>query len=316
MWRNRIPGFLVLLVLLVAALGLSLPAMRQTAHAQSSPDEPATGTVLRGELLVRSAPNAAGAVIGRVTYGQRVTILGETPGWLEIVYPPDSEGSGWVSAHYVQIDGSGVPSLPSAPPTATSAAVAAPSLVGYSRPTTFRWRWSGAVPAGIDWRFDVLIFQRNAAHPYKTFQADPADLEPQGDVYTLAAERFTVQCSSYWTVRVSQYVEGRFRTFLSESSNRQDIGAPCPTPIPAEPQPRGGRPQMPGRAGSSGGDSDSSPDGASPQPTVAAPGTVDPAGLTPEPTALPPGAQIRPWGGGALIRPDMTPDIQSRAPRR
>ncbi len=300
MWRNRTPGSLVLLVLLVTALVLSLFAMRHTVHAQSSPDEPATGTVLRGELVVRSTPNVASAVIGRVTYGQRVSILGEAPGWLEIVYPLDSEGSGWVSAHYVQIDGSGVPSLPGAPPTATSSAVTAPSLVGYSRPATFRWRWSGAVPAGIDWRFDVLIFQRNAAHPYKTFQADPADLEPQGDVYTLAAERFTVQCSSYWTVRVSQYVEGRFRTFLSESSNRQDLGAACPTPIPAEPQPRGGRPQVPGGSGGN-----RSPGGTSPQPT-AAPGTADPVGATPEPTALP---------SGALRLPDeMTPDIQPRGP--
>lgn len=303
MWRNRIPGTLVLLVLMVAALGLSIPSMRQTAYAQSSPDEPAMGTVLRGELLVRSAPDASGAVIGRATYGQRVTIVGEEPGWLEIVYPPDSDGSGWVSAHYVQIDGSGAPSPASAPPTVTSPAVAAPSLVGYSRPATFRWRWSGAVPAGIDWRFDVLIFQRNAAHPYKTFQAGPADLEPQGDVYSLAAERFTVQCSSYWTVRVSQYVEGRFRTFLSESSNRQDLGAACPTPIPAEPQPRGGRPQMPGGAGSGGSDGERTPGGTSPQPTAAAPGTADPVGLTPEPTALPSGAQSL---------PEMTPDSQPK----
>ncbi|MCB0040959.1 MAG: SH3 domain-containing protein [Caldilinea sp.] len=315
MWRNRFPGFLVLLVLLVAAFGLSISTMRQTVHAQSSPDEPAIGTVLRGELVVRSAPDVAGAVIGRVTYGQRVTIVSEAPGWLEIVYPPDSAGSGWVSAHYVQIDGRGAPGLPGGLPTATSPAVAAPSLVGYSRPATFRWRWSGAVPDGIDWRFDVQVFQRNAAHSYKNIKVDPAEDEPQGDVYTLDAERFTVQCSSYWTVRVSQYVDGRFRTFLSESSNRQDIGAPCPTPIPAEPQPRGGRPQVPG-AGAGSSDGDRSPGGTAPQPTMAAPGTVEPGGLTPEPTALPPGAQIRPRGGGALIRPDVTPDIQSRAPRR
>ncbi|MCB0136459.1 MAG: hypothetical protein KDD75_15250, partial [Caldilineaceae bacterium] len=75
------------------------------------------------------------------------------------------------------------------------------------------------------------------------------------------------------------------------------------------------RPQVPG-AGTGSSDGDRSPGGTAPQPTMAAPGTVEPAGLTPEPTALPPGAQIRPRGGGALIRPDVTPDIQSRAPRR
>lgn len=314
MRRNRSPGSSVLLVLFVVVLGLALPAMRHPAVAQSGPDEPAMGTVLRGQLLVRSAPNVTSAVIGRVTHGQRVAILDEAPGWLEIVYPPDSAGSGWVSAHYVQIDGSGAPNLPSAPATATSLAVAAPSLAGFSPPATFRWRWSGTVPDGIDWRFDVLVFQRNAAHQYKTITVDPALIEPQGNVYTLAAERFTMQCSSYWTVRVSQYVDGRFRTYLSESSNRQDIGVACPAPIPAEPQPRGGQPRVPGgaRPDSGGGDGDRAPDGTPPQPTAAPPDT----GLTPEPTALPPGAESRSSGGGTLIRPGMTPDIQPRGPSR
>ena len=317
MCRNRFPGSMALLALVVVALVLALPPVRPAANAQSNLDEPAMGTVLRGQLLVRGAPNVADTVIGRVAYGQRVVILSETPGWLEIVYPPDSDGSGWVSAHYVQIDGSGVPNLPEAPATATSAAVAAPSLAGFSQPATFRWRWSGTVPADIDWRFDILVFQRNAAHPYKTIQVDPAEVEPDGDTYTKVADRFAMQCSSYWTVRVSQYVEGRFRMFLSESSNRQEIGVPCPAPIPVEPRPRPGQPQIPGGAGSgnTGSGGERSPGGSAPQPTAALPGTGDPAGLTPEPTALPSGSWSRP-GGVPLVRPGMTPDVHARGLHR
>lgn len=317
MCRNRFPDSMALLALLVAVLVLALLPLRPAANAQSSLDEPAMGTVLRGQLLVRGAPNVADAVIGRVTYGQRVVILGETPGWLEIVYPPDSDGSGWVSAHYVQIDGSGIPNLPEAPATATSPVVAAPSLAGFSQPATFRWRWSGAVPAGIDWRFDILVFRRNAANPYKTIQANPAEIEPDGDVYTKVAERFAILCNSYWTMRVSQYVEGRFRMFLSESSNRQEIGVPCPAPIPAEPRPRPAQPQAPGGTGSSnpGSGGNQSPGGSAPQPTVPRPGTVDPTGLTPEPTALPSGSLSTP-GEIPLVRPGMTPDVHARGLHR
>ncbi len=171
MRRNRMLSSLALIVIVVAALVLAVPAARQVAQAQDSPAEPAMGTVLQGQLLVRGAPDVAGAVIGRVTHDQRVTILREQDGWLEIVYPLESDGSGWVSAHYVQIDGRTVPNLPAAPVTASPAAVAAPSLVGFSQPATFRWRWSGTVPAGIEWRFDILIFQRNAASQYKTIRS-------------------------------------------------------------------------------------------------------------------------------------------------
>ena len=313
MRRNRMLGSLALIVIVVAALVLATPAARQIAQAQDNPAEPAMGTVLQGQLPVRRAPEVAGPVIGRVTYGQRVTILSEQAGWLEIVYPLESDGTGWVSAHYVQIDGRAVPNLPAVPATASPAAVVAPSLVGFSQPATFRWRWSGTVPAGIDWRFDVLIFQRNAAHPYKTIQVDPAALAPEGDVYTTVADRFNMQCSSYWAVRVSHYVDGRFRMFLSESSNRQDIGVACATPIPAQPRPRPAQPQPSGGAGSGRADDGGQMPGAgSPSATDAAPGTGDPAGSTPNPTALPPGAQTRPWGGGALVRPGMTPDVQPR----
>ena len=313
MRRNRMLSSLALIVIVVTALVLAVPAARQVAQAQDSPEEPAMGTVLQGQLLVRGAPDVAGPVIGRVTHDQRVTILREQDGWLEIVYPLESDGSGWVSAHYVQIDGRTVPNLPAAPVTASPAAVAAPSLVGFSQPATFRWRWSGTVPAGIEWRFDILIFQRNAASQYKTIQVDPAALAPEGDVYTKVADRFAMQCSSYWAVRVSQYVDGRFRMFLSESSNRQDIGVACATPIPAQPRPRPAQPLPPGGAGSGRADDDGRVPGAgSPSATDAAPGTGDPAGSTPNPTALPPGAQSRPWEGGALIRPGMTPDVQPR----
>ena len=117
-------------------------------------------------------------------------------------------------------------------------------------PASFRWRWSGTGPAGIEWRFDILIFQRNAASQYKTIDVDPAEVELDGDVYTKIADRFSMQCSSYWAVRVSQYVDGRFRKYLSESSNRQDIGVACATPIPAQPRPRPAQPLPPGGAGS------------------------------------------------------------------
>lgn len=313
MRRNRMLGSLALIVIVVVALVLAIPAARQVARAQDSPAEPAMGTILQGQLPVRRAPDVAGPVIGRVTYGQRVTILSEEDGWLEIVYPVESATSGWVSAHYVQIDGQAVRNLPVAPATASPAVVVAPSLVGYSRPATFRWRWSGSVPEGINWRFDVLIFHLNATHPYKTIQVDPAEIEPVGDVYTKVADRFIMQCNSYWTVRVSQYEDGRFHTYLSESSNRQDIGVACATPIPSAPRPQPAQSQPSVGTGSGGtGDGGGMSGSGSPSATDAAPGTSNPADLTPNPTALPPGADIRPRGGSALIRPELTPDIQPR----
>lgn len=63
----------------------------------------AAGTVLAATLNVRSGPGVDFAALGQLGQGQRVEIIDQQEGWLQIVYPAGSEGTGWVSAQYVAV---------------------------------------------------------------------------------------------------------------------------------------------------------------------------------------------------------------------
>ena len=51
-----------------------------------------------GELNVRSGPDLQQGIVGRVRYGEVLTVLGSAPGWLNVRTP--FGGVGWVMAQY------------------------------------------------------------------------------------------------------------------------------------------------------------------------------------------------------------------------
>ncbi|MCL4487156.1 MAG: SH3 domain-containing protein [Chloroflexi bacterium] len=58
-------------------------------------------------LRIRGEPSTSAAVIGRLTQGTRVHVLGRTAAndWLEIASPTNPNTLGWIAAQYTQIDG-------------------------------------------------------------------------------------------------------------------------------------------------------------------------------------------------------------------
>ncbi|MCB0136458.1 MAG: SH3 domain-containing protein [Caldilineaceae bacterium] len=234
--------------ILVMLVAIAAPGILRTVQAAPlHQDGDVTGTVLVSALNVRAEPNVTSRIVGRLVYGERVTVLDREPGWLQIEYARAPGGKAWASANYIRIDGEGAPNGPRA--TATpSAAVPPASVIEYRGPATFRWRWNGTAPRGMDWYFDILVFQKTASNPYKAIPAEPGDVTLANGTYEYTGERFQVKCDSYWMIRISQRENGRWTGFLSDPSNRQDISQACSTgggssrpsggsPPPAEPTP-------------------------------------------------------------------------------
>lgn len=214
----------ILAIVAVAVFGAGHSA-QAVPLAQSSDT---SGTVLVSALNVRAEPDVASRVVGRLVYGERVKVLDREPGWLQIEYVRAPGGKAWASANYIRIDGEGIPNVPQATPT-PSAGVPAASVVDYRGPASFRWKWPGATLRGVDWYFDILIFQKTATNPYKTIAAEPGDVKLTNGVYEYSGDRFQVKCDSYWMIRISKRENGRWTGFLSDPSNRQDISQACST---------------------------------------------------------------------------------------
>lgn len=59
-------------------------------------------------LRVRSGPGTDYDVLARLSNGTRVTLVARSPdgAWYQLLYPPDSQQRGWVSAEFVVVEGS------------------------------------------------------------------------------------------------------------------------------------------------------------------------------------------------------------------
>jgi TolB protein len=127
--------------ILVLAIALSVIALLVTGYGQaagcaaSGPAEaPLVATVTAYGLNVRTGPGVAYPIIGGLSRGDTVEVLGKNAAgtWLQIVHPADSDGRGWISAAYVELTGSLTEVLEvSAPPLPPSQ----PSELGTLTPT-------------------------------------------------------------------------------------------------------------------------------------------------------------------------------------
>ena len=218
MQRSRKHHFAVTaLALLLAIIFGAIPVLA----APSAQNDGATGTVLVGTLNVRDQPGTTGKIVGRVTYGTQVEILDTQDGWLQIKYTQASGGKGWVSARYVSTGRQRTPS-----PTQSAYQAPTPSIVNYSIPN-FQWTWPAARLDGVDWYFDIQVFQNGASKPYKTIVADPDKVTVKNGVYSYDAGRAQIKCDSYWQVQIAKRENGRFVGWISDTSNTQSIGGSC-----------------------------------------------------------------------------------------
>lgn len=77
----------------------------------------------QAEVSVRSGPNAISPKVGTLQAGDQVRVLGKLAdrSWLEIVYPPGSNGKAWVYASLMSVSGSEIPVVaPDGSPVAVS----------------------------------------------------------------------------------------------------------------------------------------------------------------------------------------------------
>lgn len=87
-----------------------LPTQVPPAPSTISPTpQPQGGTVLAVRLNVRSGPGTDYPILGQLQRKDRVQVLERRQGWLRILYPTGPEGSAWVSAAYVALDGEPTP---------------------------------------------------------------------------------------------------------------------------------------------------------------------------------------------------------------
>ena len=127
----HIGWFWVLLagVVVLVALGHTV-AGRAATVAEPTPIPTVTSTpmgttvvVLGGgnpQINVRAGPSSRWPIIGVLVVGERVPAIGRTPAgeWVKIVYPGSPDGTGWVYAYVVRVEGGDLPVV-EPPPTPT-----------------------------------------------------------------------------------------------------------------------------------------------------------------------------------------------------
>ncbi len=133
MERKRKQAFWVAAVLAMALLWAGWHAAAGQAAFQAANPTPmptVTGTptgptvvVLGGgnpQVHVRAGPSSRWPIIGILVVGERVPAIGRTPAgeWIKIVYPGSPDGTGWVYAYVVRLEGGDVP-IVEPPPTPT-----------------------------------------------------------------------------------------------------------------------------------------------------------------------------------------------------
>jgi hypothetical protein len=80
-----------------------IPSMTPVPPTPTVPVAPVEGQTI-SQLNVRSAPTAESNLLGSLPPGTAIQIVGKDPtsGWWLIVYPQSSNGTGWVTAQFVQ----------------------------------------------------------------------------------------------------------------------------------------------------------------------------------------------------------------------
>lgn len=101
-----------------------------TAPTTAAPIYPLTGYVNASTLNVRPTPDTSGYAIGGLRYGETVTIVGKEGDWYQIQF---QEGTGYVSAQYIQMDVPGA-EPPAETTTAFETAAAAETTVAVVAP--------------------------------------------------------------------------------------------------------------------------------------------------------------------------------------
>jgi len=238
-----------------------LLAMTPTAPVTASPpsQEEASGFLVFGgtvlgapRLNVRDAPTANGRILGKLETGERVAVVGRSGGWYLIRYPAAPLGLAWVNSSYVQLDGQPAPvaanptptprapqpvaqpaqpARPAPPPTAAAPLtlrVDAPELIDFNN-GVFRWQWYGdqGQLRGIDWYTDILLFYKGETIPYRTFVAEPSEVQRDGPFFAWSAEPFRTQCDAVAVARIAVRSNGEFAGWVSDGSIPLDVGGEC-----------------------------------------------------------------------------------------
>jgi len=125
---------IAVLALLTGGAGMAF-GHRVSAASGPPPQSPLLGKVTAYGLNVRTGPGMAYAIIGLLSQGDVVEVVGKNADshWLQIIYPASTKGRGWVAAAYIDLTGSlaGVPEVPSPfPSQETTAGPTAPGLAG------------------------------------------------------------------------------------------------------------------------------------------------------------------------------------------
>jgi hypothetical protein len=210
------------------------------------------GTVVGAPRLnVRDAPTTSGRILGKLDTGARVAVVGRSGGWYLIRYPAAPVGLAWVNSSYVQLDGQPAPvaarstpprapqpaqparpARPAPPPAATTSPLAvrveAPALVDFNN-GVFRWQWYGdqGQLSGIDWYTDILLFFKGETLPYRTFVANPGEVQRDGPFFMWNAEPFRVQCDTVAVARIAVRANGEFVGWVSDAGVSLDVGPAC-----------------------------------------------------------------------------------------
>lgn len=204
------------------------------------------GTVVNAPRLnVRDAPTASGRIVGKLPAGDRVAVVGRSGGWYLIRYPASPVGLAWVSANFVQLDGQRAPVIArpapapatrpaqpppvvQPPPTPISIQVDPPNLVEFND-GVFRWQWYGDQGrlSNIDWYTDILLFFKGETMPYRTFVAEPGQVQRDGPFLVWGAEPFRVQCGTEAVARIAVRANGEFVGWVSDASTPLEVGPPC-----------------------------------------------------------------------------------------
>jgi hypothetical protein len=99
--------------------------------APPAPQNP-SGTITAASLNVRSGPDAAYAVLGRLSQGQTVDISGQSGGWWRIAFVSANADYGWVSGSYINAQNTAnvpfVQAPPPPPPPPTTAPTPTPCV--------------------------------------------------------------------------------------------------------------------------------------------------------------------------------------------
>jgi len=257
-FSNRYARVATLVLVLLTLLAIAPAA---TATASPPAQDGATGgfLVFGGTVVgaprvnVRDAPSTRGDILGKIPARERVAVVGRSGSWYLIRYPAAPVGLAWISANYVQLDGQRPPvatqptpapvqrpAPPAAPqpvtppqpaiPTLPDIQVEPPSFVDFNN-GVFRWQWYGDQGQlnGVDWYTDILLFFKGEGAPYRTFVAEPSQVQQDGPFSAWGAAPFQVQCNTEAVARIAVRANGQFIGWVSGPSAPIDVEPKCST---------------------------------------------------------------------------------------